>query len=146
MKKVCNLLTLGIVLMLIATGCNKNEEEILIDSDPLYGYWKKTTGNEYLRFMTEQEDVRDGDYLFGYEWNEDDDVYESDIQKQYHGNGWFKYKMTTKSKSDTILHELHFMDNQGATIPKTYTIVSTSSQSLIYKDNLSTYSFIKVNR
>lgn len=150
MKKVYNLLTLGIVLMLVATGCNKKDEVEVVEPRNIYGYWKNTAKNEYLRFMTEQEDMRDGDYLFGYEWNEDDDVYESDILKQPHGNGWFKYKITTDTvgrKTTTTLFEIVRMDYGWADIPKQYKVSVLSSSKMVYEDGYSkTFQFSKVNR
>lgn len=150
MKKVCNLLILGIVLMLIATGCKGNEDVEIVEPHNIYGYWKKTTGNEYLRFMTEQEDMRDGDYLFGYEWNEDDEVYESDVLNQPHGNGWFKYKITTDTvgrKTTTTLFEIMKMDYGWADIPKQYKVSVLSSSKMVYEDDYSkTFQFSKVTR
>lgn len=143
MKRVFYFVAVVCLVLLAATGCTpKDEVDEPVAPDALYGYWKKPNANQYLRFMTEEEDTRDGEYLFGYEFDLDDDVLETDLWEQYHGNGWFKYKMTVNQK-DTTLHEIILMDNQGADIPKTYIIQSLTATTLSYKDGNLPYTYTK---
>ncbi len=109
----------------------------------LQGLWKEDKANmeHYVRFTTEQAD--EAGYLFGREWNEEEDVYEEDLyvyvkdslgqDSLIHGNGWFQYKL--ESKGD--LEEIHFMENGGAEIPKEYIVAILTSSRLEYyeKDN-----------
>lgn len=152
MKRLFYFCGIGLALATLVTSCQMTEEvENPIAPDALYGYWKEQTMGEahYLRFMTEKEDTKDGEYLFGYEFypdTEGEDIQESDLWEQYHGNGWFKYKLTANSKKETTLHEIIFMDNKGAEIPKTYVIQSLTATTLSYKDGNLPYTFTKTTQ
>ena len=108
----------------------------------LYGTWQAVGTQEYVCFLSAEKDTIDGDYLYGYEWDEADETEESDMwnPSSYHGNGWFKWKLV-----EAELKELHLMDNDGAPIPKIYTVTKLTSSELVYKDNVNReHSFSKV--
>lgn len=144
MKHVCNLLTLGIVLMLVVTGCKK-KDEVKDPETMLVGYWQRSNTKEYIRFMRDNKEMKDGYYL-GYEWNENQDVYESDLwDYMYHGNSWFEW-YTTVDKKDNKLTQIHLMDNGGADIPKVYTITTLTETTLSFTDGLSTRNYVKTSK
>lgn len=106
----------------------------------LQGLWEENDTQHFVRFTTEQSN--ETGYLYGREWHEDDDVFESDLKP--YGDGWFKYKFETTNGG---LHELHLMDNGGAEIPKEYIVSKLTSSELSYyeKDRPSVkYYFSKV--
>ena len=82
-----------------------------------------------MRFTNEKDNT--GEYKYGREWDESEDVFESDLLP--YGNGWFKYKLV---KSD--LTEIHLMDNGGAELPKVYVVTKLTAGNLEYKDNFGT--------
>jgi len=145
MKKNLGFVLMCIIMGGVLVGCQK-KEETLIPSDPLFGYWENNNlHGAYMRFMNEQEDTRDGDYLFGYEWDTNEDVQENDMLSDYHGNGWFKYKMTAMKK-DTIWYQCILMSNKGAEYENRYEVkVLTSSQFVYTRENV-TYSFRKTSQ
>ena len=79
----------------------------------------------YWVYMLTKDDS--GDYYWGKTWDEADDVHESDLE--FHGNGWFKWSIT-----DNNLVQLHMMNISTATVPKTYTVTSCNSTTLVLKD------------
>ena len=123
----------------------------------LQGLWLEDKANieHYVRFTNEK--AEEAGYFFGREWNKDEDVTEEDLYKNtridtvwtidpatkdstfaldtvlIHGNGWFQYQLETKGD----LHEIHFMDNGGAEIPKEYIVAILNDTRLEYyeKDN-----------
>ena len=108
----------------------------------LQALWQRNSTQEYVRFTTEQSD--ETNYLYGYEWDEAEDVQEADRLAEKYGNGWFKYWFETKNGG---LHELHFMGNDGAVIPKEYIVSKLTSTDLQYyeKENKNAkFSFSKV--
>ena len=125
------------------TSCYGSSEEPTFMENDLLGLWAEGSANyndtipvHFVRFTKEQDPT--GEYKYGREWNEDDDVYEEDLLP--YGNGWFKYKLV---KSD--LTEIHLMDNGGAEIPKIYVVTKLTDTALQYKDDFgTTHSFDKV--
>ncbi len=130
-----------------------NGEDPSFKLSDLQGLWleNKANAEHYVRFTAEQSD--EAGYLFGREWNADEDVMESDLyvykkdtagnDSLIHGNGWFQYKLETKGD----LEEIHFMENGGAEIPKEYIVSVLTDERLEYyeKDNKSRkFSFDKV--
>ncbi|MCM1034289.1 MAG: hypothetical protein NC038_02415 [Paludibacter sp.] len=107
------------------------------DEDLLIGKWQDDNNEQhYFVYTTESDET--GSYQYGKEWDESEDVYESDLTP--YGNGWFKWQLV---QSD--LTQLHLMDNHGAEIPKVYTVTHLDDSKLIYKDNFNkSYSFSKV--
>ncbi|MCR5050457.1 MAG: hypothetical protein K6A36_05170 [Paludibacteraceae bacterium] len=117
----------------------------------LQGLWLEDKANveHYVRFTDEKSD--ETPYLYGREWNADEDVLESDLYRYQvdtiwqndslytldsivlPGNGWFKYKLEVKGD----LEEIHLMDNGGAEIPKEYIVAMLTDDRLEYyeKDN-----------
>ena len=120
------LLTLLILVALAFSSCgliNNKPEYKLSD---LQGLWQRNNTEEFVRFTTEQSD--ETNYLYGYEWDEAEDVLESDRLADKYGNGWFKYWLEITGE----LHELHFMSNQGAVIPKEYIVTKLNDTDLEY--------------
>ena len=102
----------------------------------LLGLWQENGQEAFVRFTAEKDST--GEYKYGREWDESDDMSESDLKP--YGNGWFKYKLV---KSD--LTEIHLMDNGGADIPKVYTVLNLTEDALQYKDDRGvTTTFAKV--
>lgn len=125
-----------VVIAVAMTSCfGPSNEPDFVEAD-LLGLWQETGTEAYVRFTSEKDDT--GAYKYGREWDESEDIFESD-QLPY-GNGWFKYKLV---KSD--LTEIHLMDNGGAEIPKIYVVTKLTDTALQYKDDFgTTHSFDKV--
>lgn len=137
MKKRIVFLSVLAVIAVTMTSCwNVPEPEVVFDEANLLGLWSKgdATGLdsvpvEFVRFTAEQDET--GEYKYGRQWNESEDIYEEDLVP--YGNGWFKYKLV---KSD--LTEIHLMDNGGAEVPKVYFVTKLTDTELQYKDNFGT--------
>ena len=125
-----------VVVAIAMTSCfGPSNEPDFVEAD-LLGLWQETGTEAYVRFTAEQDET--GEYKFGCEWNEAEEVYEDDLV--FLGNGWFKYKLV---KSD--LTEIHLMDNGGASIPKVYVVQKLTDTELEYRDEFKkTYYFQKV--
>ena len=136
MKKNLKQLYILVVLAASMTSCmGLNDEPTFVEAD-LLGLWGEGSANysdtipvHFVRFTAEQDAT--GEYKYGREWNEDEDVYEEDLLP--YGNGWFKYKLV---KSD--LTEIHLMDNGGAEVPKVYVVTKLTAGELEYKDDFGT--------
>lgn len=123
-------------IMIAMTSCFGSSEEPTFVENDLLGLWQETGTEAYVRFTSEKDDT--GAYKYGREWDESEDIFESDLLP--YGNGWFKYKLV---KSD--LTEIHLMDNGGAEIPKIYVVTKLTDTALQYKDDFgTTHSFDKV--
>lgn len=133
MKKNLKQLYILVVLAASMTSCmGLNDEPTFVEAD-LLGLWGEGSANysdtipvHFVRFTAEQDAT--GEYKYGREWNEDDDVYEEDLLP--YGNGWFKYKLVKRD-----LTEIHLMDNDGAEEPKVYVVQKLTEYELTYKDN-----------
>ncbi|MCQ2328740.1 MAG: hypothetical protein MJZ59_05295 [Paludibacteraceae bacterium] len=144
MKKVCNLLTIVLGVMLVVVGCTP-KDEIQDPETLLEGYWQRANSNEYARFMRDDSETKDG-YFLGYEWDEDDEVYEDDLWNiSYHGVGWFEW-FVTKEDKENKLTQIHLMDNGGADIPKVYTIVTLTETTLSLTDGFKQRDYIKTSK
>ena len=136
MKK--NSLVLGILVLVavVMTSCfGPSNEPSFVEAD-LLGLWKEEGTEAYVRFTSEADET--GEYKYGREWDDDDDVHEEDLLP--YGNGWFKYKLV---KSD--LTEIHLMDNGGAEEPKVYVVQKLTDTELEYRDEYkTTYRFAKM--
>ncbi len=121
------------VLAMVAiamTSCfGPNNEEPTFKQADLLGLWQEKGTEAFVRFTNEADDS--GEYKYGREWDESEDIFESDLQP--YGNGWFKYKLV---KSD--LTEIHLMDNGGAEVPKIYVVTKLTAGDLEYKDDMGT--------
>ena len=135
MKKSTILFGVVAIVAMVMVSC-QIDKPTFQEAD-LLGLWSKgdATGLdsvpvEFVRFTAEQDET--GGYKYGYEWNEDEGIFESDLKLKPYGNGWFKYKLV---KSD--LTEIHLMDNGGADIPKVYVVVKLNEYELQYEDKKS---------
>ena len=136
MKQRSLVVGLLVVIAVAMTSCfGPSNEPDFVEAN-LLGLWQETGTEAYVRFTSEKDDT--GEYKYGREWDESEDIFESDLLP--YGNGWFKYKLV---KSD--LTEIHLMDNGGAEIPKIYVVTKLTDTELQYKDNFgTTHSFDKV--
>ena len=118
-----------VVIAVAMTSCfGPSNEPDFVEAD-LLGLWQETGTEAYVRFTSEKDDT--GEYKYGREWDESEDIFESDLLP--YGNGWFKYKLV---KSD--LTEIHLMDNGGAEVPKVYVVTKLTAGDLEYKDDFGT--------
>jgi len=128
-KTMKNIKWLSLVAMAVIalSSCEKKEP---INTTDIVGKWVEQDegrGGEHMRFLTADEEAKEGDYFFGKEWDEGDDVYEDDLK--YKGNGWFKWKI-----DGTTLSIIEHMDAGWADVPKTYTIDKlTATELVIYE-------------
>lgn len=129
MKK-CFLVACTLALVaIVMTSCFGGSEPTFSQSD-LYkngGLWLEDNTQHYVRFTREATD--ETGFLYGREWHEDEDKYESDLMTELtmYGNGWFKYQLVV-----TDLTEIHLMDNHGAEEPKTYVVTVLTDDELQY--------------
>lgn len=133
MRKTILLFSALVIVAIVMNSCFGPSNEPTFQEADLLGLWARgnASGNdsvpvEFIRFTAEQDEA--GEYKYGREWNESEDVYESDLEP--YGNGWFKYKLV---KSD--LTKIHLMSNGGAAIPKEYVVIKLSTYELKYKDD-----------
>ncbi len=128
MKKriVLSVLATIAVVMTSCFGPGPNPEEVEFKQADLLGLWQEQNTEVFVRFTNEADES--GEYHYGREWDESEDVFESDLQP--YGNGWFKYKLVK-----TDLTEIHLMDNGGADIPKVYQVLKLTAGELQYKDD-----------
>ena len=101
----------------------KKQKEYFIED--LQGKWCKDGQQDYRRFATEQAS-REG-YYWGWEWDEGEDVQESDRTSHPYGNGWFMYTI----QGDQLL-EIEKTEYGWADIPKVYIISELTSTKLVY--------------
>lgn len=136
MKTSIKLFGILTIIAIAMTSCfNTTEEPTFVEND-LLGLWQEKGTEAYVRFTSEKDDT--GEYKYGREWDESEDIFESDLLPR--DNGWFKYKLV---QSD--LTEIHLMDNGGAEVPKVYVVTKLTDTELQYKDNFgTTHSFDKV--
>lgn len=124
MKKSTILFGVVAIVAMMMTSCQM-EKPSFQEAD-LLGLWKDASQEAFVRFTTEADPT--GEYKYGRQWNESEDIYEEDLVP--YGNGWFKYKLV---KSD--LTEIHLMDNGGADVLKIYTVLQLTEDVLKYKDD-----------
>ena len=136
MKRRITILGILAVIALAMISCFNHDNTPTFAERDLLGLWQEDGTEAFVRFTTEQDET--GEYKYGREWDESEDIFESDLLP--YGNGWFKYKLV---QSD--LTEIHLMDNGGADIPKIYQVVKLNAGELQYKDAQGkTYHFSKV--
>lgn len=104
-------------------GCDMFNKKTDYNLSDLQGKWCKDGVHEYRVFSTDPA-LRSG-YLWGWEWNEDEDVHESDLVPQ--GDGWFMYRLD----SDELL-EIHQTDYGWAEIPQENVITVLTSKKMTY--------------
>ena len=136
MKRRITILSILAVIALAMTSCFNHDNTPTFAERDLLGLWQEDGTEAFVRFTTEQDET--GEHKYGREWDESEDIFESDLLP--YGNGWFKYKLV---QSD--LTEIHLMDNGSADIPKIYQVVKLNAGELQYKDAQGkTYHFSKV--
>lgn len=114
------------MIAVVMTSCWEiPEPDVVFKEADLLGLWQEEGAEAYVRFTDEMDES--GEYKYGREWDEAEDVLESDLKP--YGNGWFKYKLVQSN-----LTEIHLMDNGGADIPKVYVVVKLTDAELQYKD------------
>ena len=134
MKKRTILFGVLAIVAMVMISC-QSDKPTFQEAD-LLGLWQENGQEAFVRFTAEKDST--GEYKYGREWDESDDMSESDLKP--YGNGWFKYKLV---KSD--LTEIHLMDNGGADISKVYTVLNLTEDALQYKDDRGiTTTFAKV--
>ena len=134
MKKRTILFGVLAIVAMVMISC-QSDKPTFQEAD-LLGLWQEDGTEAFVRFTAEKDST--GEYKYGREWDESDDMSESDLKP--YGNGWFKYKLV---KSD--LTEIHLMDNGGAEIPKVYTVLHLTEDALEYTDDSGvTTTFAKV--
>lgn len=134
MKKRTILFGVLAIVAMVMISC-QSDKPTFQEAD-LLGLWQENGQEAFVRFTAEKDST--GEYKYGREWDESDDMSESDLKP--YGNGWFKYKLV---KSD--LTEIHLMDNDGAEIFKVYTVLHLTEDVLEYKDDRGiTTTFAKV--
>ena len=129
MNRISLLISTLLLVATVMTSCfgpGPNPEEVAFKEADLLGLWQEQNTEAFVRFTSEQDET--AEYKYGREWDEGEDVFESDLKP--YGNGWFKYKLV---KSD--LTEIHLMDNGGADIPKVYQVLKLTAGELQYKDD-----------
>lgn len=132
MKTKSILFSVLAVLAVTLTSCWEiSAPEQVFDEADLLGVWCPTSDFDtvpvvFVRFTNETDST--GEYKYGREWDESEDIYEEDLTP--YGNGWFKYKLDTPNK----LTEIHLMDNGGAELPKIYDVLKLTESELQYKD------------
>lgn len=135
-SKISNLHLVFLALVgVILAGCEVPTNEPMYKLSDLQGLWLETHVKDmqhYVRFTTEQSD--ETGYLLGREWDEEEDIFESDLLEAretlgHPGNGWFKYLFEVM---DGGLTEIHLMDNGGAEIPKIYVVSKLTDTELEY--------------
>ena len=142
MKKSIVIFAVLAAVVAAFTACEFGKKDVSYGENDLFGYWQENNKQAFVRF-TNDKNVS-GEYTdykyYGYEWNEAEDVQESDVLEDKYGNGWF---MWTLVQSD--LKELILMGNDGAKIPKKYVVLKLTDTELEYKDEFGVqHSFFKV--
>ncbi len=119
-------------IIAIVAGC-ASCSKISYSENDLHGKWQEEDRNAYMKFLVEKDTIttmKEKGYHWGYEWDEGDGVYEKDVLNEKYGNGWFLYVL----EGDQFT-QYHKMSNDGAYIPKEYTITVLTNTDLKFKDN-----------
>ena len=156
MKKSLIIATV-LAIMACLVSCQKSTT---YSSDDLIGRWQAPSASlpndtlQYRVFLADK-DSEEPEYRFGYEWDMGDhqgwddskETYEEYLLKpisedgDYHGNGWYKWKLDP----DGELTIIYLLRNGGAELPKVYTVTILTNSSLSFKDGLGVvHSFTKV--
>jgi hypothetical protein len=113
-------------------GCKKDQKDFYLSD--LQGLWQNDqTTTWYMRFTADQGDIA-GCY-WGREWGDfGDDVTEDDLfdPENYHGNGWFQYKLEKNGDFTYI----NMMDNKGADVPKSFKMITLTSSKMTFQNDL----------
>ena len=124
MKTYFRLVLLALV-GIVFVGCEGfGKKQTDYQLSDLQGKWCKDGTGEYKRFTTDPV-TDDAGFLWGCEWNEDQDWHESDLI--FHGDGWFKYKLTKDQ-----LYEVHMTDYGWVDIPQEYVLEVLTTKKMTY--------------
>ena len=123
MKKI-QLILLAVISVAMCS-CDMFKSKPSYKLSDLQGLWRQDNAEHFVRFTDESAASVKAGYLWGCEWDEAEDVHETDLV--LHGNGWFMYRLN----SDELL-EIEQMDNEWADIPKTYIVTQLTSSKLTY--------------
>ena len=124
MKKIYYLALMALVAV-VFSSCEKKQTVFLLSD--LQGRWLEDNTKHYVVFTEESAADYEAGYLWGYEWDEADNVFEEDVLADYHENGWFVYRLD----KDELL-EIHKTGQNWADIPKIYTMVTLTSSKMTY--------------
>lgn len=126
--KILDFRFLIVALIGIAFSACGRQEPIEYSLSDMQGLWKNTAGN-YMRFTTESADSLKTGYLWGYEWDESDEIEEADLFKpdMYHGNSWFIYSLEGQKWL-----QINAMSIGSGLIPETYVITILNSSTFEY--------------
>ena len=134
MKKILYVALVAIVGICFVS-CDKKQKEFYLSD--LQGLWQNdNTSTWYMRFTMDKAEYGD-EYYWGREWGDHgDDVTEEDVldPENYHGNGWFQYKLEV----DGDFTYINMMTNKGADVPKSYKMVILTSSKMTFEDDLKT--------
>ncbi len=139
MKRLFPIIAMLCVLAGAFTSCKK---EVEYNAADLFGKWQTQSINENsqlpLYYVLYNESV-DGDYFWGKEWDEGDGTIESDVDNDFHGNGWFKWKIEGEE-----LIMMHMMNISEANAPKYYTITLLTETTFSYQNGNKTVTWTRV--
>ena len=145
----------------VVAGFVSCQKTTTYSKDDLIGRWQAPSDSrpndtlQYRVFLAEIDPEEKEEYRFGYEWDMGDHegwddnqgTYEDYLMTpisengDYHGNGWYKWKLEPNGEL-TIINLMH---NGGADIPKTYTVTVLTSTNLTFKDGFGvSHSYTKV--
>jgi hypothetical protein len=88
------------------------------------GKWQNAANPCWYKLYIDDYDDETG-MFWGKEWNENEDVFEEDLN--YHGNGWFRWE-----KKGKVLYEYATMDVRDVPIAKLYSLMISTTDSLVY--------------
>lgn len=126
---ICAIVSISLSGCFFGGGGSSNTPEFKLSD--LQALWQENNTEHYVRFTTERS--TEYPYYLGLEWDEADEVSESDLinsreELGHPGNGWFKYELKTSG----TLTEIHLMDNEGAETPKIYIVSKLTDTTLEY--------------
>ena len=113
-------------------GCKKDQKDFYLSD--LQGLWQNDqTTTWYMRFTADQGDIA-GCYWGRERGDFGDDVTEDDLfdPENYHGNGWFQYKLEKNGDFTYI----NMMDNKGADVPKSFKMITLTSSKMTFQNDL----------
>lgn len=143
MKRLFYGLTAAMAVAIACSSCSAFGGGQDYNASDLIGTWQNESNPQHYMVFTYQtsDSITEG-YHYGYEWNEEEDIYEEDLVE--HGNGWFEWKL---QKKDLLYIELTDLYAQGIgdnRYPNPYTVKTLTSSRFSYTNGNRTLSFQKV--
>lgn len=123
-RKMTRMVCVCMVLAIMATSCNGNDDRINVSPSQLYGTWKKVGTREYWSYH------QDGG---GAKWDETDGFSEDFPSYSYH---W--------SISGDRLSYTTYGENIDVPITRTYTITEISDRRMVREEEIGVYTLEKV--